>query len=123
MLKGITLNQLKDKYDVVVIGSGIGGLVCANYLAKAGKSVLVIERHFLPGGLCTSFRRKGFVFDSMASMITGLGINRLSSIAMIIKDLELEVSFKRINYSIIFPDTQIQINESDQLKEGLIKKY
>ncbi len=46
-------------YDAVIIGAGIGGLVCGCYLAKAGMKVLIAERHFKPGGYCTSFRRKG----------------------------------------------------------------
>lgn len=43
-------NDLKQRYDAIVIGGGHNGLVCANYLAKAGKSVLVIERRDILGG-------------------------------------------------------------------------
>lgn len=53
-------------YDVIIIGAGIGGLVCGCYLAKAGLKVLMVEQHFKPGGYCTSFRRKGFIFDAAA---------------------------------------------------------
>ena len=38
------------KYDAVVIGAGHNGMICAAYLAKAGKSVLVLERRHLVGG-------------------------------------------------------------------------
>jgi all-trans-retinol 13,14-reductase len=55
---------LKDKYDVIVVGAGIGGLTCGALLAKNGLSVLVAEQHSKPGGYCTSFRRKGFTFDA-----------------------------------------------------------
>ncbi len=41
------------KYDVVVIGAGVNGLTAASYLAKAGKSVLVLEQRAEAGGLCT----------------------------------------------------------------------
>ena len=41
---------LKDRYDVIVIGAGIGGLTCGALLAKNGLSVLVIEQHSRPGG-------------------------------------------------------------------------
>ena len=44
-------------YDVVVVGSGIGGLTTGALLARLGKSVLVVERHDRVGGYCHSFRR------------------------------------------------------------------
>ena len=49
----------KDHYDVVVIGGALAGMSCAMSLAKAGKDVLVLERHNLPGGIATSFVRSG----------------------------------------------------------------
>ena len=33
------------KYDICIIGGGFGGLICARQLAKAGRSVLLLERH------------------------------------------------------------------------------
>jgi phytoene dehydrogenase-like protein len=58
-------------YDVIIIGAGIGGLVCGCYLAKAGRKVLIAEHHFKPGGYCTSFKRKGFTFDAAAHCFGG----------------------------------------------------
>ena len=50
-------------YDYIIIGAGMGGLSAANFLAKYGKRVLVLEKHDKAGGFCTSFRRKETQFD------------------------------------------------------------
>jgi all-trans-retinol 13,14-reductase len=59
------MGQLENQFDVIVIGSGIGGLTSAALLAKLqNKRVLVLERHFQAGGQTHSFVRKGrFHFD------------------------------------------------------------
>ena len=52
-----------DRYNVVVIGSGLGGLTSANRLARSGHSVLLLEHHHQLGGRATWFKRKGHIFD------------------------------------------------------------
>lgn len=61
------------KYDVVIIGSGFGGLVCAHLLSQAGRSVLVLERQIQPGGCIQSYRRQDHSFDTGLHYIGGLG--------------------------------------------------
>lgn len=58
--------------DVIVIGSGIGGLVAGALLARYGKRVIVCESHTIPGGAAHGFTRQGFHFDSGPSFFCGL---------------------------------------------------
>ncbi|MFB8790622.1 MAG: carotene isomerase [Potamolinea sp.] len=60
-------------FDVIVIGSGIGGLVTATQLAAKGAKVLVLESYIIPGGSSGYFEREGYRFDVGASMIFGFG--------------------------------------------------
>lgn len=62
----------KPETDVIVIGSGIGGLSCAALLARYGFDVTVIESYSLPGGAAHGFERNGFKFDSGPSLYSGL---------------------------------------------------
>ncbi|MEJ2134511.1 MAG: FAD-dependent oxidoreductase [Desulfofustis sp.] len=59
----VPLKQTKDAYDVIVIGSGLGGMTAANRLARSGHSVLLLEHHHRLGGLATWFKRKTHIFD------------------------------------------------------------
>ncbi|MBT8352956.1 MAG: FAD-dependent oxidoreductase [Desulfofustis sp.] len=59
----VSLQQTKDAYDVIVVGSGLGGLTTANRLARSGHSVLLLEHHHRLGGLATWFTRKTHIFD------------------------------------------------------------
>jgi all-trans-retinol 13,14-reductase len=54
----------RDVWDAIVVGGGMGGLVCAAYLAVAGRRVLVIEQHDVVGGSGHMFRRRrAYQFD------------------------------------------------------------
>jgi len=101
----------KDEYDVVIIGAGIGGLVCGCYLAKAGMKVLIVEQHHQVGGYCQSFKRNGFIFDAGSHALGSL--REEGQIGIIFKDLELNKKVKIIrgnpSDSIITPDFRIQV--------------
>jgi len=60
------------KYDVIIIGSGFGGLACAHLLAQQGRRVLVLEAHWQPGGCLQSYQRKGHTFDTGLHYVGGL---------------------------------------------------
>lgn len=60
-------------YDVVVIGAGVGGLICSALLARAGVKVLLVEQHYMVGGYCSTFRRGPYVFDAATHFYPLLG--------------------------------------------------
>ncbi len=62
----------ENEYDVIIVGSGIGGLTCGALLSKRGYKVLVLEQHYQVGGYCSSFKRKGFVFNTGVENVSGL---------------------------------------------------
>lgn len=55
--------QLAPKYDAIIIGTGIGSLTAGAFLAKEGKKVLLLERHYTAGGFTHVFKRKGYEWD------------------------------------------------------------
>ncbi|GJD16281.1 Amine oxidase [Rivularia sp. IAM M-261] len=72
-------------FDVIVIGSGIGGLTAGSLLARYGKRVVVCESHTIAGGAAHSFRRRGFEFDSGPSFYCGLtGANSLNPVKQVL---------------------------------------
>jgi phytoene dehydrogenase-like protein len=56
---------------VIVIGAGIGGLSAGCYAAMNGYDVSILEAHNQPGGLCTSWKRKGYTIDGSCHWVTG----------------------------------------------------
>ena len=74
--------------DVIVIGSGIGGLTTAALLSRYGKRVIVCESHTIAGGAAHSFSRQGFHFDSGPSFYCGLNqANSLNPLRQVLEVL------------------------------------
>lgn len=96
-------------YDAVVMGSGIGGLTCGAFLARAGLKVLVLEQHYQFGGYAHSFRRRGFRFEAgihsvpmsndglIMHMLRLLGVDRM--IETVTQDEMFSVQMPGLRYS------------------------
>lgn len=88
---------MKDKYDVVIIGSGMGGLVAANIMAREGKSVCVLEKNNQYGGNLQTFVRERAIFDTGVHYLGGLSkgqnLYRYFDYLGILKDL----NFKKLD--------------------------
>jgi prolycopene isomerase len=73
MVPAVVGPPLPNEADVVVIGAGIGGLMSAALLAKAGLKVCVLEMDTRPGGYLAGYERKGFIFDTAIHWLNQCG--------------------------------------------------
>jgi prolycopene isomerase len=64
---------MENKFDVIVVGAGNAGLVAAATTAKNGLKTLLLEKHNLPGGCATSFRRGRFEFEPSLHELASVG--------------------------------------------------
>jgi len=98
-----------EKFDVIVIGAGLGGLSAAGYLAKAGKSVLILEHHSVPGGYAHEFRRGKYRFEVSLHALDGAGPGGWAY--PILRDLDIldQVEFNKLDpfYVARFPEHEI----------------
>lgn len=74
------MKKVPSNLDVIVIGSGMGGLSTAALLAKQGKRVLVLEQHDIAGGNLHTFSEKGYEFDTGLHYIGGMIGDKNSSV-------------------------------------------
>jgi hypothetical protein len=97
--------------EVIVIGSGIGGLCCAALCARAGREVLVLEAHTRPGGAAHGFERGGYHFESGPSLWSGLGrwpsSNPLAQILRALGETLPLIPYQ--DWDVLLPEGQLRI--------------
>ncbi len=99
---------MSEKYDLIVIGAGNGGLMTACRASKMGLKTLVIERHNLPGGAASSFVRGRFEFDASLHEIPDFGEGeKRAELGYLFDDLGIKVEMLPI------PDAFRYIVEKD----------
>ena len=107
----------ENEYDVIILGSGIGGLTCGALLSKRGYKVLVLEHHHQVGGYCSSFKRKDLIFNTGVENVSGLW--RKGPVSYFLKELGFKkdelFAKNRIRY--VFKGREI---DADSL-EGFIR--
>jgi prolycopene isomerase len=81
------------RYDVTVIGAGMGGLACGTLLAKEGLKVLICEQSSKPGGYCVNFKRNGFTFAPAVHYFNEFGPNSQMQDAFQTLGLPPEIEF------------------------------
>lgn len=96
-------NDFDQEVDIIVIGSGFGGLTVAALLSKAGKRVLVLEQHDRPGGYAHGFKRKKYTFDSGVHLISGCGTTGVRGGQIIRKILQAIDMYENIDFIEVNP--------------------
>eukprot|EP01041_Mallomonas_annulata_P006900 gene6900-14008_t len=120
------LNKLPDDVDYVVIGSGIGGLSCAALLGFYGYSVVVLESHYLPGGVAHTFERKGFKFDAGPSLWNGMATppyNPLRQILEIVGEGDTVKYNQYDGWIMHTPECSFKFTVGENKFEEILKKY
>ena len=105
----------KTDSPAVIIGAGLGGLVCGAYLAKLGVPVTIVEQHSIPGGYATSFERAGGKYNFEVSL-HGTSINN-NGASRILNDIgvldKLELAQLPEVYRLKTPDLDISVPQKD----------
>jgi len=107
-------------YEAIVIGGGLSGLTCANYLAQAGKRVLMIEQRPKAGGCIAGFRKKGFYFDAGAQ-----SFESVQAVFPILKDLGVYDlhHWEKCEYRMKTPKSDFIISSVDTVPDNLQKDF
>jgi len=113
---------MKNRYDIIIIGAGISGLVAGTYLAKRGYKVLIVEKNSFIGGCYSSFWRSGFKFDAIAQTIGSCGKSDI--LGSILNDLEIKVELIRLEPTdfIHFPGETISIHSDFRKFESYLQE-
>ena len=102
---------MSGRVDLIVVGSGLGGLCCAAIAARHGLEVVVLEAHDCPGGAAHGFERRGFCFESGPSLWSGLGCwpstNPLAQVLRAVGESVPVVSYR--DWGLLLPEGRLRI--------------
>ncbi len=117
--------KLKETYDVVVIGAGIGGLTAGALLSKSGLSVCIVEKEPHVGGYLAGFRRRDFLFDTAIHWLNQYNqsgvVTRLFDILG--NDHPRAISLKHTRRYIGNSFNYLLTTNPDQLRDQLIEEF
>ena len=86
---------MQKQYDVIVVGAGNGGLAAAANTASAGLKTLLLEKHNIPGGCATSFRRGRFEFEPSLHELCSVGTaERPNTVYKVFDDLGAKINWE-----------------------------
>lgn len=96
----------EGRFDAIVVGAGIAGLVAASELCQRGHRVLVLEHNHQPGGLMSGIRRRGFYFDAGCQSFEDMGIVFPLLERYGLSDL---ARFQRARYRVVMPGVDVDV--------------
>lgn len=121
---------LPERVDVAVVGAGLGGLAAGARLARAGKRVAVFDGHYVAGGSCTMFQRRGpgglYAFDIGLHYVGECGPD--GTMTKLLHDSGVELSWEQLDPdgfdTLVFPDFRFRIPASRELyRERLLAMF
>ena len=128
----------ENEHDVIVIGSGIGGLSAAALLAKRGLKVAVFEQHYLPGGYCTAWERRvhptnstpdtkerwRYVFDAGVHDFSGLGERGAIRSLLRMLDIENTIEWRLNEQEYFIGETHFKVpHDADEFVRQLGERF
>jgi all-trans-retinol 13,14-reductase len=119
--------EVDERWDAIVVGSGLGGLATAALLANMGKRVLVLERHYVIGGFTHTFKRKGWEWDVGVHYVGEVHRERsvLKQLFDFLTEGQLEwADMGEVYDRIIFGETEYPFRKGvQQFKDGLREQF
>lgn len=116
----------RDRWDVIVVGAGIGGLTAAALLARRGRAVLVVDRHYAAGGNATVFRRPGYEFDVGVHYLGQCGPGGLLPRTLAAAGAEVEFAPMDPDGfdTLVFPDFELRVPAGlDRYRDRLVEQF
>lgn len=116
---------MSDKWDAVIVGSGISGLTCGAFLAKKGMRVKILEKHYRIGGYAHSFNRGLYRFESG---IHSVPLDKNGYVAILLKELGIQDKITTISHDCMYT-TRIGENywrmpaKFNQIQESLFSYF
>lgn len=118
----------RNKYDIIILGTGLGGLVCGYILSKNGYKVLLVEKNKQIGGCLQTFKRFGVKFDTgmhyIGSMMENQILHRLFGYLNLLDDVPLS-RLDENGYDVlsIAGETYRYASGYDRFTEALCEKF
>lgn len=111
---------MQDRYDAIIVGAGIGGLLTGNFLVRKGLRTLLLEQHSQPGGYVCGFWRQGFYFDGGDQSFGSSGL-----VFPVLEQLGLRdaVRFVRADYRFKTPWADFKVDSLDHVQEAVAEAF